>query len=288
MEIKYKPTKPKKEKPIKAPKAEKAAKPMSFGSAQSVKIDKPRKVKEPKPAKAPKPEKTVSFSPTKVEKATDFKSSGKLPKSVNTKVLAIVLSVVAVVAVAIAVIPFLSGLDSNSDIPAVKPESMVVSALPDKTVYYVGDEPTWYGLKVDVTLDNGMTVSMNGTDCEITGFDSSAPVEKQTVFLTYKGCIASFDVKILGTAQENGPSGAVTGLSFKTLPKTEYKVGEYKSVAGGVLLLQYEDGTTEEITLHYENIYDFTTDAPGTYEVKVKLLKEGKLYTTTYTITVTE
>ena len=285
MEIKYKPTKPKKEKPIKAPKAEKAAKPMSFGSAHSVKIDKPKKVKEPKPAKAPKPEKAVSFTPTKVEKAAEFKSSGKLPKSVNPKVLAIVLSAVAVV-FCVAVIIFFNKTGFGEENPA-KITGISIVHPPEKVEYYVGEEYSFYGLLVRVTFDSGINMTIGGADCEISGFNSSAPVEHQTITVKYAGYSATYQITILGDpVMETKPN--ITGLSFKNLPKTEYKVGEYMDISTGVLQIEYSDGSTEELELRYEYIYDFTTDAPGTYEVNVKLLKEGRLYTTTYTITVTE
>ena len=283
MEIKYKPTKPKKEKPFKAPKAEKAAKPMSFGSAQSVKIDKPKKVKEPKPAKATKPEKAVSFTPTKVEKATDFKASGKLPKSVNPKVVAIALSVVAVVAVLVAASILIPDSDDNT---AGTLQSIELVSAPDKLEYVVGEESNWYGLKVKASLDGGVSAILEAKDCTITGFDSSTPAEEQTITVAYKGMTTTFSITIAEKREEVKPFDKCNGLSFKTMPKTEYKVGDWLNVNDGVLIVHYESGDTKEIPMLREYVYDFTSEAPGEYTLRVMYEEDGFLATCTYTITV--
>ena len=289
MEIKYNPTKEKKEKPIKAPKAEKAGKPMSFGSAQSVKIDKPKKVKKPK-VKAPKPEKAVSFTPTKVEKVTDFKASGKLPKSVNPKILAAVLSVVAVIALAIAVIPFLNQVEEGGTTDI---KSVVITQVPNKTEFFVGDSPSYAGLQVKVTMDNGLSFTVDQYKCTLFGFDSSK-AGTQTITVTYDGVSAEYSVVIMerpgeGEGEGGGDTpGFFNGLSIKTMPKNEFKVGDWPSVEGGVLLLQYDNGDTKEIPMEIDYIYGFNTSAPGTYTVTVKYVEDGFLATTTYTITVTE
>ena len=295
MEIKYKPTKPKKENPFKAPKAEKATKPMSFGSAQSVKIDKPKKVKEPKPAKAPKPEKAVSFTPTKVEKATEFKAAGKLPKSVNPKILAAVLAVVAILAVAIAVFPAVGDV-FNDEPPMVTAQKLTITELPEKTTYYVGESLSYHGLKLTVTLSSGTVLDLDITNCQITGFDSSTP-GNQSITVKYNDLKATFDVLIMPKMSNEetpstptAPEGTPDGLSFVTLPKTEYKVGERLKVSGGMLLYKHGD-TVKEIELTYSHIANtFDNKTPGEYKIIVKYYDSDHddLVETTYTITVTE
>ena len=290
MEIKYKPTKPKKEKPFKAPKAEKAAKPMSFGSAQSVKIDKPKKVKEPKAPKPEKLDKAVSFTPTKVEKAAEFKSSGKLPMSVNPKILAAALSVVALVVILVVVVlPFLNRVEEGG---TTDTKSVTITQLPNKTEFYVGDSPSYAGLQVKVTMDNGLSFTVDQYKCTLSGFDSSKPNEAQKITVTYDGVSTSYTIIIKDKPGEgeggNDSSGFFNGLSIKTMPKTECKVGDWPSVEGGVLLLQYDNGDTKEIPMEIDYIYGFNTSAPGTYTVTVKYVEDGYLATCQYTITVTE
>lgn len=78
------------------------------------------------------------------------------------------------------------------------------------------------------------------------------------------------------------------GVSIKTMPKTEYKVGDYLSIEGGVLLLHYDDGSTREVVLDYYHIEGFSSKEPGTYTLTVKYVEDGFLATCTYEITVTE
>ena len=59
-------------------------------------------------------------------------------------------------------------------------------------------------------------------------------------------------------------------------------------VEDGVLLLEYEDGSTRRIRLDYNHVYGFSTKTPGTFTITVKLREDGFLATCTYEITVTE
>ena len=292
MEIKYKPTKTKKEKPFKAPKAEKAAKPMNFGSAHSVKIDKSQKTGPAKTPKTPKPEKAVSFTPTKVEKATEFKAFGKLPKSVNPKVLAIVLPVIALVAIFLVAFPAARDF-LNEEPPVVTAQKLTITTLPEKTTYYVGESLSYHGMELTVTLSSGTVLDLDITDCQITGFDSSVPAN-QTITVKYKDLKATFDVLVMPSEETpstpTAPAGTPDGLSVVTLPKTEYKVGEYLNVSGGMLLYKYGD-TVKDIELTYSHIANtFDNQTPGEYKIIVKYYDpdHDNLVETTYTITVTE
>ena len=279
MGIQYKPTKQKKEKPVKAPKAPKADKLMKMGGAVKVKASKPAKV--PKQPKAPKPEKAITFKPGKVEKAEKFEGVGKLKKPVNTKILAAVLGSIAVVVVAVVLIFVLP-----DDEIVIEPQSLIVETLPDKTTYYVGEIAVFNGLKLKMTLTNGVAIAVDGSECEITGFDSSEPAENQIITVKYKNLQTTFMITIQKLPEVI--TGKFNGLSIKTMPKTNYKVGDYLSVEGGVLLLHYDDGSTREIPLDYNHISGFKSSQPGTYELKVKYVEHGFLATCTYTITVTE
>lgn len=78
------------------------------------------------------------------------------------------------------------------------------------------------------------------------------------------------------------------GIYLKTMPKTEYKVGEWINTSTGVLLCQYTDGTTEEKQLLDDYIYgNFSMDEVGTYPVTVKYTEGGITSQTMYYITIT-
>ena len=284
MEIKYKPTKPKKEKSIKAPKAEKAAKPMSFGSAHAVKIDKPKKVKEPK-TKASKPEKTVTFTPIKVEKAQKFERADKLKQPVNPKILIAVTVVLVVLTIVVAVLLLWPGEDTE-EIGSL--QSLEILELPNQIAYEVGEEANWYGLKIKASLNGGIVAVLEAKDCIVTGFDSSKAAEVQTITVTYKGLSTSFVISVTEGEGSSASTGQYVGVSMHTLPKTEYKVNEWLNVSGGSLLVHYDDGTTKVIDLDRDEVKGFTSSKPGTYTLTVKHEERGYLYETTYTITVTE
>ena len=282
MGIQYKPTKCKKEKPVKVSKASKVEKLMRIRTAKKVKIEKPKKVKEPK-IKPPKPEKVKAFKPEKVEKAEKLKSVGKLKKGFNPKVLVAVVSAILVVIVAVAVA---SSLQDNEEV--VEPRALAVETAPDKTTYYVGEVPVFAGLKLKMILTNGKMIDVDYRECEITGFDSSKAVESQIITVEYHELKTTFSIVIEETPVNNIPDAKYNGISFKTMPKTEYKVGEWLSSSGGVLLVHYEDGTSREIDLIDDYIYGFSTDEPGTFTLTVKYVERGLYGETTYTITVTE
>lgn len=296
MGIQYKPTKQKKEKPVKAPKAPKAEKAMKLGSVGTVKPTKAPK--PPKAEKAPKMAKAMKFEsqkPVQFGKVQDSAKSGSgaLRKPVKPGVVVAVFAALTVVIIGILIASFFGdGALFADDTPVVKPETLAITNLPEKLTYYVGDKPVYYGLKAMVTLTNGVSIELKASDCEISGFDSSAPADKQTISVKYKDLLATFDVVIQALPDvPSVPAGSPCGLSFKTLPKTQYKVGEYLNVSGGILLLHYDDNTTKEIELDYSHIVNtFDNNVPGEYTIIVRYYDSDHDYLaeTTYTITVTE
>lgn len=86
-------------------------------------------------------------------------------------------------------------------------------------------------------------------------------------------------------------------IELETLPKTEYKVGEWLDTTGGVILRHYTNGTTYRISLVNSDIHCFVIDSaagtyvtqqPGVYKLVVEDTKNGITCRTTYDITVTE
>lgn len=280
MAIQYKPTKPKKEKPQKTPKAPKAEKPVKLGSAKAVKIEKPKKVKEPKAPKMPKPEKAIAFKPGKVEKAENLSKGNVLKKPVNPKVaVIIVVAIIIVAVVSVAVI-----------VPAVKRygegiKRIEISQNPDKIIYLIGEEANYDGLRVLVTRNNGETFTVRAKNCEITGFDSSS-AKQIIITVNYQGFTTDFSIKV-----EEPPRQIpnLTGIHLDPLPKTVYKLGEKLDTTEGVIIREYDDGTTAKAMLLYSNIYGFDgINAPGKYTLNVRYIENGTIAETTYDITVTE
>ena len=287
MAIQYKPTKQKKEKSVKAPKAPKADKSPKMGTATTVKTIKSSKVSKPsKQPKAPKPEKAVSFKSGKVEKAAQYKDStksgsGVMTKAVNSKIVIAVL--VALVAIIAAVVVFaVPAIEKNGQ----EIKSIMISRTPDKTVYLIGEDAVYDGLRVTVTRKNGETFNVRADKCQITGFDSSVAAEKQEIVVTYEGFKTSFDIII---KEPPKPTPMLKGISLETLPKTEYKLGEWLDTTGGVILREYVDGSVMRLSLVNSYVFGFADiNKPGTYTLTVKYMENGTIAETTYTITVNE
>ena len=85
-------------------------------------------------------------------------------------------------------------------------------------------------------------------------------------------------------------------IYIETMPKTEYQVGEWLSTNGGVLMVQYTDGTYMRHNMSNQDVYGFVTNAeteakvtdnPGRYPLTVNYTENGITARTSYWITVT-
>ena len=114
-------------------------------------------------------------------------------------------------------------------------ESIEITKQPDKTEYIEGQELDITGLIVTAHYDNG-------TSEPVTGYSTAGytgEVGMQTVVVTYQGETASFSVRVIARI--------VTGLKIQHLPdKTDYLEGDEFEPAGLVVVLTYNDGSTEE------------------------------------------
>ena len=169
-----------------------------------------------------------------------------------------------------------------------------ISSMPQNTTYYIGDERADYsGLKLGITLKNGNTYYVeyseeNASEFIFRGFDSSAYNEEQTITVTYKGYDRVFKISILERPQA---TPILSKISLETLPKTEYKVGEWLDTTGGVILLEYKNHASLRVNLMNKDVYGWEEayeGGPGTYTLTVIYVENGVLAQTTYTITVTE
>ena len=220
----------------------------------------------------------------------DYKEGSGKAKKIILISLAVVL--VLVLAVAITGILLLNSSGNTDDIP-----TFTVHSLPDKTTYYVGDTPNWIGFKAILTTSQGDSVTLSANNCKITGFDSSKPAENQVITVQYKEYSTTFTITILDPADKPVDKQFTGKMSFKTLPKTSYKVGESLSVEGGVLLMEYKDGSKEEMALteymldgfviNNSLVSSFTATAPGKFKVQVSYLEDAKWAYAYYEITVT-
>lgn len=114
-------------------------------------------------------------------------------------------------------------------------ESIEITRQPDKVEYIEGQKLDTTGLVVTAHYDNG-------TSEPVTGYSTAGYTGEtgmQTIVVTYQGKAASFSVRVIARI--------VTGLEIQHLPhKTDYLEGDELETDGLVVVLTYNDGSTEE------------------------------------------
>ena len=180
----------------------------------------------------------------------------KIYKQKNNK-LKIVLIIILLVLFVLTTIGFVVYKNHQKQI-----KNISISSTPYDTEYYVGEELNTEGLSIQVLRNNKEFYFVDASKCDISGFDSSKPVERQIITVSYKGFICTFSVSIIELPK---PVPVLKSIYIETLPKTEYKVGESLDTTGGVLVREYQDGSSARITLINWYVYGFDSSTPGTY-----------------------
>ena len=155
-----------------------------------------------------------------------------------------------------------------------EPVSIVIETMP-KTEFIEGGELNIYDGVLFITYDDGTTETTALENAEITGFDNSK-IGEQTLTVKYLGLETTLTV----TVKEPTP----ISISISSTPKTEYLQGEEFSYTDGVLLITYNNGTTETTALENAEITGFDNSKIGEQTLTVKYLD----LETTLTVTVKE
>lgn len=221
-----------------------------------------------------------------------YKSYSKQTVSKRKVIIIIAIVLAALLAIAAAVIGIVALVNKNNEEKLAEENKQIVniqiSRAPDKISYFCGEIFDATGLTVYYGTKGGDFAKAALENCTITGFDSSAPAESQTITVTYKGFTDTFVVEIKEPIPE---IPVLESISMETLPKTEYKKGEGYNGEGGVILCTYTDGTTKTIELQNEYVSGFRVaylGGPGEYDITVKYSENGIQATTTYKITISE
>ncbi len=202
-------------------------------------------------------------------------------KNKKSGIAIIIIAAILLVAIIACVVAFGFVIPKGNEIVSIK-----VDTLPKKMEYYVTDKADFRGLKVGVTRNNGEYFIVDGSDCKITGFDSSKPYVKQVITISYEGFTTNLYININEIPVVNP---TLSEIKVTTLPKTEYKLGDRLNTTGGIITLYYSDGSQLLVNLQNSNVSKFASiTEPGEYELTVKYTQDGVTCTTTYTITVTE
>ncbi len=228
--------------------------------------------------------------------ARKYRHSGKFTydqAAKKKKSTAIVLAVVLALS-AIAVILFFIFSGSSGSSGETPPFTVLYP--PNKTTYFVGEEAVWDGFRARLITESGTSI-LNKDKCTFSGFDSSAPAENQVITVTYEQYTATFYVTIAAqpddpAAPDNGkptdPNSKPISMIFGRRPQTEYTVGQPLDLHGGVLHIQYDDGSTREVDMESSMISGFDSTSPGFRTLTVTYTEKGRTLTLTYDISVNE
>ena len=271
------------EKFEKKPKKEKSPKPVKEKNTKIIKNsinDKESKLNKFSP-KIKRKEKTDEFSSLDEKQTKPSRLGEVFKKLTKNKPVFIIVCTFLVLVLLVGGLFLLNIIRYNRQIKYIAIDNM-----PDKVIYYVGDETDFTGLKLVAVLNNGKTKDVNISECTFTGFDTSKSAEYQKITVRYLDCFVSFNIII---KEKIKPISKLSYIEMDTLPKTEYKLGDRLDTNGGVICCHYNDGSTFLVSLVNSYVSGYRTiDAPGVYELTVIYEKDGVEAITTYTITVTE
>lgn len=137
--------------------------------------------------------------------------------------------------------------------------SITVSKMPNRTTYYQNELFDSTGLEITGTLTTGETV--NVTDYELSGYDSSSPGTK-TITVTSGDASATFEVTVL--------TESLTGISITTLPsKTEYHINGEFNPSGISVSASTSDGNTVTLNSDQLTYSGFDSSSPGSKTITV-------------------
>lgn len=118
---------------------------------------------------------------------------------------------------------------------------------PTVTTYFIDQDLNLTGGEIVATFDNGVkTIPLNDDSVEISGFNSSNATTGQVITVTYKGMSKTFSVDIM--------KKSVTTISLAVMPRLNYYIDEAFDITNGVLKVNYNDGSEDNVSLDNINV----------------------------------
>lgn len=172
--------------------------------------------------------------------------------------------------------------NNENEYPVVK---MYISGIPMTRTYSVGSSPDYSGLQIAIDRGAGGTKYVAyedfPSDVKITGFDSTAAIDKQVITVEYQGFTDTFTVKIENLQRDP----VLVSIEIGTLPKTEFTVGKPISFKNGTIICTYDDGSVKEIGIKIEYVQELPdNNIPGEYTIRVVYGEKGVYKETSYNI----
>ncbi|MED1561420.1 hypothetical protein AJ85_09245 [Alkalihalobacillus alcalophilus ATCC 27647 = CGMCC 1.3604] len=168
----------------------------------------------------------------------------------------------------------------NVEVKDTKLQALEIDSLPEKTVYFIGDEIDLSGLVVYAKYDDGSSVRLLRDEFTVSALDTSAPSE-QELTVAHKGVEVTFSV----TVKEK----ELAKIKVTDYPKTTYYIGE-SFERSGLEVSKVYDNFDEEVLA--EDLYDldlslFDNSEPGIYSIDIKP-HDTSMPSTTLKVTVRE
>ncbi len=204
-------------------------------------------------------------------------------KTKTKKILTIVGISILAVALIVGAILIVNSIVQENKGKQIK--DIVLSGMPTKDEYYIGDEFDPTGTLIQVrTNDMKNTYFVDHTKLTFSGFDSSVVNDTVTITVSYQGFSTTFTVKV--KEHEVQPPQLVS-IEVKDL-KTTYSLERWNKNGpdynNSYLLCTYSDGTTENVWI--QNTWATQReimDAPGVAYITIEYM--GKSTVVEFTIT---
>ena len=146
-----------------------------------------------------------------------------------------------------------------------------------KTNYKYGENLNLSGLSLKVTKESGATTTVPVTSGMISGYNPNK-LGNQTLTINYEGKQFTTVVNVVDYVKD---------ITLTPPTKNEYKIGETLSLVGGSVtekMASGANGSTIGLTNNMVSGFDSTT--PGTKNLTVKYVKDGKTYTKIFQVAV--
>ena len=146
-----------------------------------------------------------------------------------------------------------------------------------KTNYKYGENLDLSGLTLKVTKESGEISTVAVTTGMISGYNPNK-LGSQTLTINYEGKQFTIVVNVVDY---------VTDIILTPPTKNEYKIGESLSLVGGSITEKMESGANgSTISLTNSMVSGFDSTTPGTKNLTVTYVKDGKTYTKTFQVAV--
>ncbi len=146
------------------------------------------------------------------------------------------------------------------------PVEIKITSVSHKTEYYVGDTLDTSALAVGLYSETDFLRYLDSDEYTVDGFDNTE-AGSLTLTVIYEDFTTTYQVTIKKLPAET-PSYASLEI-YKMPTKTQYKVGETLDVSGGILQLNYTNGTYDRVELLPLMTSGFSSETVGMVTVRV-------------------